>query len=290
MNDPLPDLQRALPYLRRLKAAGTESNLQSIVDRTGEAVETQVPKIPDLIASESIAEAAGEAILRASPATGDMGVEYTTNERQFEDELHLTMVNAASKMDFDYLVFSRPGPGGHAILEESRTDAKGRKNKRLQEEEQGLHGLSFAQLWFIFLPERLLQSDYRLLGEEKMYGHETYVLAFAQSPDRAIPGRISGNGKTYPMLYQGLAWIDETTFRIVRLRADLLAPLPDIQIPWFSSDLQFKEVRIPELNLPLWLPHQVELMWRRADELGGEMHVYTNYRLFHATAKILPAN
>jgi hypothetical protein len=308
LNDPLHDLQHAVPDLRSLRAAGTEVNLQSILDRTGEVVAAQVPKIPDLIASESISEA-GMVITSSS---GDSGLrdpvpmirttgrgqvqtpaeqiaDYTTDERQLKDRLHLSLTAGTPRKNFDYLVFYRPAPEGRSTLEESRTDAKARNNRQSQEEEQELHATGFAHLWLMFLQERIPQSNYRLLGEQKMYGHETYVVAFAQSPDRVtIPGQISAGGRTYPLLYQGIAWIDEATFRIVRLRTDLLAPLAEIQIPWLSSDLAFSEVRIPEQELPLWLPRQVELMWRQGDDLGGEMHSYAKYRLFHATAKMLP--
>jgi hypothetical protein len=214
---------------------------------------------------------------------------YTLDANQIEQNLRADLLNKSPWKDFDYLMLSRKSPDGSPTLEESRTDLKSPNPGRKMRDQNILHGIGFGYLWLLFLPQNRMQSNYRFLGRQKMYGHESYVVAFAQSPDRVkLPGEITFLGTAYPLLYQGIAWIDAATFRILRLEADLLAPLPGIQLQWLSSDLRFDEVRIPELDLPLWLPRQVELMWQQRDQLFGEMHLYTQYRLFHATARILP--
>src|ERR1700678_1017241 len=43
MDDPLPELKRAVPALGGLKADPSQENLQSILDRTGEMLQAQVP-------------------------------------------------------------------------------------------------------------------------------------------------------------------------------------------------------------------------------------------------------
>jgi hypothetical protein len=47
-------------------------------------------------------------------------------------------------------------------------------------------------------------------------------------------------------------------------------------------------VNIPERNLLLWLPKDVEIKWQVADRSGEETHVYSKYRLFASTMTILP--
>jgi hypothetical protein len=75
---------------------------------------------------------------------------------------------------------------------------------------------------------------------------------------------------------------------MVRLRTDLLAPLPAIKLERFSADLRFEQVDISGLNLVLWLPWQVELIWTQAGQMSGELHLYSKYSMSHATARILP--
>ena len=54
-------------------------------------------------------------------------------------------------------------------------------------------------------------------------------MAFAQKPGWATsPDNVVYKGRSVRILYQGTAWIDEASFRVVRLRTDLLAPHPDI--------------------------------------------------------------
>ena len=75
-----------------------------------------------------------------------------------------------------------------------------------------------ANAWVLFHPGNLAESRFRYLGRQRMDGHSTVVLAFAQSPHKAkFPGQVNVGGALVPPLYQGIAWIDESDFRIVRL-------------------------------------------------------------------------
>jgi hypothetical protein len=304
MDCTLPQLQRIVPALEGLKPEKGQLQLQSILNRTGEVIQAQIPKMPDLIARESVAQV--DVTGAKSPGTGALyntsrgfpqvagllqqySLQFGTDEKQLEQNLHLTLVTETPWKDFDYLILARRSSDGAQVLEESRTDLKAPNGKRLKHEQKILHGIGFEYLWLLFLPGNAPQSSYRLLGQQKMFGHETYVVGFAQSPARVkLPGEIDLSGQAYPLLYQGIAWIDETTFSIVRLRTDLLAPLPAIHLERFSSDLRFEKIDITGLNLSLWLPWQVELIWTQAGQLSGELHVYTKYSLFHATVRILP--
>jgi hypothetical protein len=304
MNCTLPQLQRIVPPLEGLKADKRGLPLQSILRRTGEVIEAQLPKMPDLVAKESVAQTdvrdakspgagafhnTARGFPQAASILQQYSLQFGMDEKQLEQSLHLTLVTETPWKDFDYLIVARRSSDGAPVLEESRTDLKSPKGKRLKREQKILHGIGFEYLWLLMASANLAQSDYRLLGQQKVYGRETYVIGFAQSPARVkLPGQIDVSGQTYPLLYQGVAWIDESTFRIVRLRTDLLAPLPLIQLERFSADLRFEQVDIPGLSLALWLPWQVELIWTQGGQMSGELHLYSKYSLFHASARILP--
>jgi hypothetical protein len=301
----VPQLQRIVPALEGLKSEKGSLRLQSILERTGEVIQTQIPRMPNLVAKESVAQAdvggargpatgalynnSGRGFNQAAGLLQQYSMQFGTDEKQLEQNLHLTLVTESPWKDFDYLILAHPSSDQSQVLEESRTDLKAPNGKRLKQEQKILHGIGFEYLWLIFQPANAPQSNYRLLGQQKMYGHETWVVGFAQSPDRVkLPATIDLSGVAYPLLYQGIAWIDATTFNIVRLRTDLLAPLPAIHLERFSSDLRFERIDIAGLNLALWLPWQVELIWTQAGQMSGEFHAYTKYSLFHATARILP--
>jgi hypothetical protein len=305
MNCTLPELQRIVPALQGLKPDKGQLPLQSILRQTGEVIEAQLPNMPDLIAKESLAQAdvrdAKSPGAGAFHSTGSRGLpqagsllqqyslQFGMDEKQLEQGLHLTLVTETPWKDFDYLIVVHHANDGTSVLEESRTDVKSSNAKRLKREQKILHGTGFEYLWLLLGAANSAQSDYRLLGQQKMYGRETYVVGFAQSPARVkLPGQITLSGQTYPLLYQGIAWIDQSTSKMVRLRTDLLAPLPAIQLERFSADLRFEQVDISGLNLALWLPWQVELIWTQAGQMSGELHLYSKYSMSHASARILP--
>jgi hypothetical protein len=304
MNCTPPELKGIVPALEGLKPGKEELPLQSILNRTGEVIQAQLPKMPNLLAAESVAQAdvtgdhrPGAGALynssRGFPQAGGIlqqySLQFATDEKQLEQNLHLTLVTETPWKNFDYLILVHRSADGAQTLEESRADLKAQNDKRLKREQKILHGIGFEYLWLLFLPGNALESNYRLLGHQKMYGHEAYVVGFAQSPARVKQaGEIDLAGQAYPLLYQGIAWIDKVTFRIVRLRTDLLAPLPAIQLERFSSDLRFEPIDIADLKVALWLPRQVELIWMQGGQMSGELHLYTKYSLFHATVRVLP--
>ncbi len=71
------------------------------------------------------------------------------------------------------------------------------------------------------------------------------------------------------------------------MQSDLLAPLPYNQTTRLRSEMRFIEVHIPERNLNIWMPGNVEISWQNKNQLGAELHKYSNYRLFGATSRIV---
>ena len=90
-------------------------------------------------------------------------------------------------------------------------------------------GIGFAPLWLIFAAGNRSESNFHYLGMQKVEGHATYVITFAQVPAQVRkPSLLATATDTIPLLYQGVAWIDASDFQILRLRTDLLAPLPQL--------------------------------------------------------------
>ncbi len=116
-------------------------------------------------------------------------------------------------------------------------------------------------------------------------------MAFAQKPESiGIQLVINfGSGQcTAPL--QGVVWIDQSTFRIVRIQTDLLYPLPDIELTQLSSILTYQQVKIAGLGLSLWLPKDVENTVQTAFRISKDSHHYSDYRLFQVTMRVLPAS
>ena len=126
-----------------------------------------------------------------------------------------------------------------------------------------------------------------------MDGYNTFVMGFAQIPSSIeYPGQILTSRGSIPMLLQGIAWIDQLDFRIVRLRTDLLAPQPQVDFQKQTSNIVFGPVHIVTLNSELWLPRAVDVEMEAEGEFLQEQHQYSRYRLYQAKSKIIlsPSN
>lgn len=89
------------------------------------------------------------------------------------------------------------------------------------------------------------------------------------------------------MLLQGIAWVDQTDFRIGRLRTDLLAPQPEIDYQKQTSDIAFGQVHVAALALALWLPQAVDAEMEASGQHLLEQHRYSKYRLYQSTSRII---
>ena len=172
------------------------------------------------------------------------------------------------------------------MLEEYRTD---RKAKPISLGHGTPNSVGFVSLWVVFSPANRRKFRFHYLGEQKIGGHNTFVVAFAQTPSgETYPGAISlPQGGTIPMLCQGVAWIDESDFRILRLRTDLLAPQPQVGLKQLTAIIHFGSVRIAKLGAQLWLPRELKLNLEANGQVIHELHQYSQYRLYRAEAKIV---
>jgi hypothetical protein len=66
------------------------------------------------------------------------------------------------------------------------------------------------------------------------------------------------------------------------MRTDLLAPREDVGLERLTTEIEFGEVRLPEVSTPLWLPHEVVVTTASNGEILHNQHRYTSLN-FHGT-------
>jgi hypothetical protein len=191
---------------------------------------------------------------------------------------------------FGYRIQTTEDPTFGTMLQEYRTDGQ---NLAVDVSKPNTNpgsprGVGFSATWMMFKPANQDDSKFRYLGRQKVGRHDTLVVAFAQIPGEVpVPAEITMGGGTCSYLQQGLVWIDEEAAQIVRLETDLLKPLTDFHLTKLYSSVTFGEVRIPEKNLTLWMPNEVQIRWQSKEQAGAERHKYSDYRLFGATSRIV---
>src|SRR5580704_13664648 len=278
---PLTDLQQTVRELAGLKPSTDPTGLPALLNQVGAKILETVRGTPDLISHETVASKYG-----------------ATSTRQ----------------QFSYLVLPHLQPGGRTAFDEFRVNlASGRKFQmediqralvsrrpagdasfvpRLVERLPAPGGpplaQGFANMWIYFDPLNQPESSFRYLGQQKISGHDTLVLAFSQKPESVrSPAMFDFGDKTLPIFMQGVAWVDASNFKIVRLRTDLLLPVEGLDVRQLTADIEFAQTLIAELKLPLWLPRQVSVTWNLNGQIIREKHHYSDYRLFRTHSKIL---
>ena len=276
LDDPPPELKQAVPDLKGLEPASSQDQLSTILAGVGAKVKELLQEVPDLISAETVTESLSRqiSIVRSSRNTDPTEVPAP----QVED-------NVPKVHTFSYIVLVHETEG-ERMLEEYRTDRKG---KPVARHPGAPNSIGFVSLWVAFSPANERKSRFRYLGEQRIGGHSSFVVTFAQTPGvQSHPGEISlPQGGTIPMLCQGVAWIDESDFRILRLRTDLLAPQPQVGLKQLTAMIQFGSVRIAKLQAQLWLPREVKLDVDANGQVFQELHQYSQYRLYKAKSKIV---
>ena len=283
---PMEELKKRVPFLNPTKteeasavdASNPGDKTEFILKKTGEVSTDLLRKTPDLVADERV-RLVGRSDLSERPRiVGIPQAPRRASVSKWED----TNV-------YIYRIVHRKNKLGGESLAEFRTDLGNNAIDNSPSNPNRPIDIGFATIWLNFLPSHIHDAQFRYLGEQMIGKRQTYVMAFAQDPEKMALQPVinypAGQCKT-PL--QGVAWIDQTTFQIVRIQTDLRYSLPDIQLSQLRSVLTYESVKIKGLELSLWLPRSAETTVQSSYRTVMESHHYSNYRLFKATMKILP--
>jgi len=264
LEEPLEHLIREIPELKGVEPAENQDELPVILRGTGRTVEAFFKDIVNVVAHEEVKQ---ERINRKGKTTANRQRRY------------------------DYLILI------HRDEEPPRVDEYRMNANGNPAEQEGLaNGYSitsgFGLKCIHFLPGLQWDSTFRYLGDQTMDGRDTYVVAFAQRPGRSIvTTHATGIWGTVILLVQGIAWVDRSTFQILRMRTDLLTPRNDIGLEQQTTQLRLDEVQLPGVPKPLWLPSEVQVTVKFNGQYFRNEHRYPEYKLFRVSAKIVaPTN
>jgi len=266
----LPELQKAVPQLRGLQPDSNQDQLRVLLTKAGKVIENLLRKTPSLLSREQVEQAS------------------EMEEGNFPNSMRL---NRSRPRDFDNLTLFHEDPVNlRTMLEEYRIDSQGRPIEPGVGDSRNPSSLGFKNAWLLFLPSDQSQSKFRYLGSQQVGDHGTFVVAFAQNPANVqVPAEVRFQGERIPVFWQGIAWVEELTFRIIRLQSDLLDPVPSIHLQQLTSQLQFDDTNVSGVASPLWLPREVDITTRINGQILSEIHRYSNYRLYAVSSKIVPA-
>ncbi|MGC1647725.1 MAG: hypothetical protein WA741_18035 [Candidatus Sulfotelmatobacter sp.] len=271
IDKPMPELKKMVPELGGLKPAASPESLLDLLAEVAAKADELLRKVPDLISDEVVQETQWTITQGPAPCIGT-GCFPARNIARRDQK-------------FTYLILTHPKQDSRLLIEEYRT---GRNGKPVPQGTDAPQFQGFVSSWVIFSSLNQVESRFRYLGEQKTDGHNTLVIGFAQIPGSIErPGKILTEKGPVPLLLQGIAWVDQSDFRIVRLRTDLLAPQPSVEFQKLTANILFGPVHIAGLDSVLWLPLAVDAEMEAGGQYLQEQHGYSKYRLYQARSKII---
>lgn len=254
VGQPLEELIKAMPELRGLEPAQSQENLPLILTKVGENVAAFFRSFPNTISLEEILM---ESLRR------DGTVQGSATEKS------------------DYLMLARPEKWGLGLTE-YRTSHDGKAAKPPSLQGGSMRTAGFASTSLFFHPIYQPGASFRYLGRQVKDGQETLVITFAQQPEKAqMIGRFDVGGVSAPVLLQGIAWVDPTSFQVIRMRTELLKPLPKVRLVRQTTEVHYGEVRFKEIPSALWLPREVTVTVQWKGRVFRNSHRYSDFKLFN---------
>jgi VWFA-related protein len=252
LNMPLNELAKTAHELKGIEPATGQDELSLILKRVGDDVESFVRNLPSTACTEEV------------------------------QQQTLGSTNESTAYRFRYLALAEQGALA-TRLNEFRQDSAGRE----VDAQRVMRGSPIVTRGFVstpllFHPQYRTGSDFRLLGRQTLERHETYVIGFAQRDSAAFRGGMDLSGHWTTYLVQGVAWVDTTTYQILRMKTWLLpgqTNLADV-----TTTVDFSEVNFKHNSLTFWLPRDVvvEVVWKA--KLYTNRHHYSDYKVFSVEA------
>jgi hypothetical protein len=187
------------------------------------------------------------------------------------------------KRSFNYLVSISEVRPGYLSVEEYRD---GTRDLSVFPDSIATNGLPATVL--VFHPYYRDDYEMRCEGLGKWKGSRAWQIRFSQLPGR--PSRLRGHrssagGPLTLIALKGRAWIEETTYQIVRIETDLQSPMPEIRLLAEHMDIEFGPVAFHSQKENMWLPTRADIYFDLRGRRIRRRNTFTNYLLFSVNEK-----
>lgn len=239
-----PDVDDAKPSL----AAGVRCDTSHVVAESGK-------RVLDLV--QNLARfAADEDVLHQSLDT--FGIPTKTETRKY-----------------DYTASVSPDRYSVVSIDEFRTDKVSQAGYP-----DGIASTGFSNLALVFHPELSKDFEFQCEGQGDWHGQPSWVVHFRQRNDR--PNRMHSYkvGSVFPVDLKGRAWITADKFEVVQIEADMVKPVPEIQLLSERQTVEYGPVPFASKNTTLWLPKKVEIYFDFRKHHYYRRHTFDHYMLF----------
>jgi tetratricopeptide (TPR) repeat protein len=230
-------------------AGGVECPLDRVIDESGKRVQQFVDDLARFSAVEDIFH----------QALDEYGNPIRTETRKY-----------------NYVAsISEPQPGSLAV-DEYRAD-----KISLSGYPDRIASTGFATLALVFHPHMRDTFAITCEGLGDWRGQASWLVRFRQRDDR--PNHMHSykvGNDVHPVSLKGRAWITADKFQIVRIEAEMLSPMPEIQLLSEHQVVEYGPVPFAKKNTSLWLPKSAEIYFDFRRHRYYRRHSFDHYMLF----------
>lgn len=280
--------QSLIAQIEQHRRAESRPYLDSVLNEPLAELKTRLGELGDLDANappppgglEEILAAVGTNIQNFFRDFSSTAATEVIQQAQLDDK---DRPRASRSEEFHYVFLQKEAEGGHMALEEYRSPVHGPPIAP-DRSEGGYETSDFASSVIVFDPCFQPGVRYRFLGRQTVEGHPAYVVGFAQQPSNSPPlgsfrfGPFHSRVLTFGL--QGIAWISIDQHRVLRLRTDMLHPLPEVQLARMTSEVDYAPLQFAGSPSPLWLPSRVTVNVEWGRKRLRNQHVFSQFRLF----------
>jgi tetratricopeptide (TPR) repeat protein len=139
----------------------------------------------------------------------------------------------------------------------------------------------FISLALVFHPHMRDSFDMVCEGLGEWHGQASWLVHFRQRDDRPNHMHSYKVGNRYhPVRLKGRAWITADKFQIVRIEAEMVSPMPEIELLSEHQVVEYGPIPFAKKNTSLWLPKSAEIYFDFRRHRYYRRHSFDHYMLF----------
>lgn len=178
---------------------------------------------------------------------------------------------------YDYVASISESQPGFLSVDEYRAE----KQLNVDGYPDSIASTGFAALALVFHPVMRVSFELICEGLGDWHGQASWLVHFRQRDDQ--PNRMHSykvGAKFYPVGLKGRAWITADRFQIVRIEAEMVHPVPEIQLRSEHQVVEYGPIPFPKKNTTLWLPKSAEIYFDFRKHRYYRRHSFDHYMLY----------
>jgi hypothetical protein len=175
----------------------------------------------------------------------------------------------------------------YLILMDLKGDDLSVEESRLLQKERGktenlplLLTSGFSTLQLIFHPYYQNSFEFKRLDDEVVNGRRLLRIEFRHVPGTRSTSAARLRGQDYPLDLTGTAWLDPASGVIQKIKADLVAPMDDLNLRALRAEVTYAPQGFAGENVVEWLPAEASIDVETARQHWRNTHQFTDYRRF----------